>query len=44
MVDNGLLRKDERAQVLAMLRGRCGVNLNAVDASGAERGFRRFRC
>ena len=33
MVDNGLLRLDERAQVLAMLRDRCGVNLRAVDAS-----------
>ena len=33
MVDNGLLRLNERAQVLAMLRDRCGVNLRAIDAS-----------
>ena len=33
MVDNGLLRLDERAQVLSMLRDRCGVNLRAIDAS-----------
>jgi GMP synthase (glutamine-hydrolysing) len=33
MVDNGLLRLNERAQVLAMLRDRCGVNLRALDAS-----------
>ena len=33
MVDNGLLRLNERAQVLSMLRDRCGVNLRAIDAS-----------
>jgi len=32
-VDNGLLRKDERAQVLKRLRDELGVNLRAVDAS-----------
>lgn len=32
MVDNGLLRKDERAQVLKRLRDELGVNLRAVDA------------
>jgi GMP synthase (glutamine-hydrolysing) len=34
MVDNGLLRKDERQQVLTRLRDECGVNLRAIDASG----------
>jgi len=34
MVDNGLLRKDEREQVVRRLRDECGVNLQAVDASG----------
>jgi GMP synthase (glutamine-hydrolysing) len=33
MVDNGLLRKDERVQVLKRLRDELGVNLRAVDAS-----------
>ena len=33
MVDNGLLRKNEREQVLRRLRDDCGVNLRAVDAS-----------
>lgn len=33
MVDNGLLRKNEREQVLRRLRDECGVNLVAVDAS-----------
>ena len=33
MVDNGLLRADERAQVLRRLRDELGVNLRAVDAS-----------
>ncbi len=33
LVDNGLLRLNERAQVLAMLRDRAGVDLRAVDAS-----------
>ena len=33
MVDNGLLRKDERIQVLKRLRDELGVNLRAVDAS-----------
>ena len=33
MVDNGLLRKNERVQVLKRLRDDCGVNLRAVDAS-----------
>ncbi len=33
MVDNGLLRKDERVQVLRRLRDELGVNLRAVDAS-----------
>lgn len=33
MVDNGLLRKNERVQVLRRLRDDCGVNLRAVDAS-----------
>ena len=35
MVDNGLLRKDERVQVLKRLRDELGVNLRAVDASEA---------
>ena len=34
MVDNGLLRKDERVQVIKRLREECGVNLRAVDATG----------
>jgi GMP synthase (glutamine-hydrolysing) len=33
MVDNGLLRKDERVQVIKRLRDELGVNLRAVDAS-----------
>lgn len=33
MVDNGLLRKNEREQVVRRLRDECGVNLQAVDAS-----------
>ena len=33
MVDNGLLRKDERLQVIKRLRDELGVNLRAVDAS-----------
>jgi GMP synthase (glutamine-hydrolysing) len=33
MVDNGLLRKNERAQVIQRLRDELGVNLRAVDAS-----------
>jgi hypothetical protein len=33
MVDNGLLRKNERVQVLRRLCDDCGVNLRAVDAS-----------
>ena len=33
MVDNGLLRKNEREQVLRRLRDDCGVNLRAVDSS-----------
>ena len=33
LVDNGVLRKDERAQVLRRLRDDCGVNLHAIDAS-----------
>ena len=33
MVDNGLLRKNERAQVLRRMCDECGVNLRAVDAS-----------
>jgi GMP synthase (glutamine-hydrolysing) len=33
MVDNGLLRQDERVQVLKRLRDELGVNLRAVDAS-----------
>jgi GMP synthase PP-ATPase subunit len=35
MVDNGLLRLKEKEQVLAMLKDKCGVDLRAVDASGA---------
>ncbi len=34
LVDNGLLRLNEREQVLLMLKEKCGVNLRAVDASG----------
>ena len=33
MVDNGLLRKGERADVVRRLNEECGVNLRAVDAS-----------
>jgi GMP synthase (glutamine-hydrolysing) len=33
LVDNGLLRKDEAANVLKRLRDDCGVNLRCVDAS-----------
>lgn len=33
MVDNGLLRKNERQQVLKRLRDELGVNLRAIDAS-----------
>ena len=33
LVDNGLLRKDERVQVIKRLRDELGVNLRAVDAS-----------
>jgi len=33
MVDNGLLRKNERAQVLRRMVDECGVDLRAVDAS-----------
>lgn len=33
LVDNGVLRKDERVQVLRRLRDDCGVNLHAIDAS-----------
>lgn len=33
LVDNGVLRLNEREQVLAMLRDKCGVDLRAVDAS-----------
>ena len=33
MVDNGLLRKEERVQVIKRLRDELGVNLRAVDAS-----------
>lgn len=36
MVDNGLLRKNEREQVVKRLRDECGVNLRAVDASGTR--------
>lgn len=33
LVDNGLLRLNEKEKVLEMLKEKCGVNLRAVDAS-----------